>query len=123
VPNETPGDDVQGIVFQGYGQLESACFVLLRIENADRARAWLGGAMNDLTFGAKQPGDRAMNIGFTLDGLVALGGSESSAASIPRSARAWWATCGRWCSAIAETASQAGGGGAGRVGLDALMRC
>lgn len=66
-------DDVQGIVRFGYRQLTQACFLLLRVRDAEAARAWLAGVPVTSAV-ARHPSPRtAMQIAFTVDGLRALG--------------------------------------------------
>ena len=34
--------DIQGLLWSGYGPLTEACFLLLQVQDAAAARAWLG---------------------------------------------------------------------------------
>ena len=64
--------DVQGLVRFGHGKLTEACFFLLTIADAAAARAWLAAA--PVTTAVKgQPPDTALQVGFTSEGLKALG--------------------------------------------------
>jgi Dyp-type peroxidase family len=69
--------DVQGLVRFGYGHMTSASYVLVRIKNADAAKAWLRSAPITTAVEQKPPPDTALNIVFTAPGLSALGVSES----------------------------------------------
>jgi deferrochelatase/peroxidase EfeB len=69
-------DDIQGLLRFGYGKLSEACFLLLRIKDAEAARAWLAGAaVADAVERAQAP-ETAMQIAFTSAGLRALGVAE-----------------------------------------------
>jgi len=74
-------DDIQGIVLQGYGKLTSASFVLLSIEDAARARTWLGEL--PLQTGAPAKARTAVNVALTSQGLRALGVDEQVLGSFP----------------------------------------
>lgn len=64
--------DVQGLVLQGYGRLRAASYLLLRLPEGDRARAWLAALLPEVTFGAERPVGGAVNVAFTPAGLAAL---------------------------------------------------
>lgn len=65
--------DIQGIIIRGYSNLEAACFVLLRIQDAAAARRWLGSLTEQIQTGSERPSETSLNIAFTYSGLVALG--------------------------------------------------
>jgi deferrochelatase/peroxidase EfeB len=67
------GDDVQGIVWTGYGALKDAVFLLLTIVDADAARAWLRTAPVTTVLAAEGQLATAMQLAFTCQGLQALG--------------------------------------------------
>src|SRR5260370_29909494 len=69
--------DVQGLVRFGYGQMTSASYVLVRVKNADAAKAWIRSAPVTTAVAQKLPPKAAMNIAFTAPGLKALGVPES----------------------------------------------
>jgi deferrochelatase/peroxidase EfeB len=69
--------DVQGLVRFGYGQMTSALYVLVRVKNADAAKAWIHSAPVTTAVAQKPPPKAAMNIAFTARGLGALGVPES----------------------------------------------
>jgi Dyp-type peroxidase family len=81
VPESTPmrarieTEDIQGIVFRGYGQLRHACYPLLRIAdgNAAAARRWLGTLLPIIASGKPGSRDSALQIAFSHAGLCALG--------------------------------------------------
>lgn len=80
--------DIQGLVRFGHGHLKEASFLLLKVANADAARAWLAVApvtnavdhkatdTSRLTAPAKAGlPDRALQVAFSYQGLRALGAS------------------------------------------------
>ncbi|MFL6499832.1 MAG: Dyp-type peroxidase [Candidatus Udaeobacter sp.] len=69
--------DVQGLVRFGYGHMTSASYVLVRIKNANAAKAWLRSAPITTAVEQKPPPNTALNIAFTAPGLKALGIPES----------------------------------------------
>jgi hypothetical protein len=69
-----PGlNDVQGLVARGYGNLPSARFLLVGIDDGAAARAWLGAVAGALTTAEASPDAQAVNIAFTSSGLRKLG--------------------------------------------------
>ncbi len=73
-PTAVELDDVQGIVRFGYKHHREACFLLLRIKDAEAARAWLARAPVTSAVTANPPPRTALQIALTADGLRALGG-------------------------------------------------
>lgn len=69
--------DVQGLVRFGYGHMTSASYALVRVKNADAAKAWLRSAPITTAVAQKPPPETAMNIAFTAHGLGTLGVPES----------------------------------------------
>ena len=65
--------DVQGIVRFGYAHLTEACYLLLRVRDADAARAWLRDAPVTSAVALAQPPQSALQVAFTAPGLRALG--------------------------------------------------
>jgi deferrochelatase/peroxidase EfeB len=65
--------DVQGLVRFGYGRLKEACFYLLMVENPVVARTWLASAPVTSAVAVEPPPERAMQVAFTWEGLLALG--------------------------------------------------
>ena len=66
-------DDVQGLFARGYGNLKSAAFLLLTVEDAAAARRWLGNVSEAITPASARPPDLALNVAFTSSGLERLG--------------------------------------------------
>jgi Dyp-type peroxidase family len=64
-------DDIQGLVARGYSQHRRARYVLLRIENASAARAWLSSI--SVTPASERGTGTVLNLAFTAGGLAALG--------------------------------------------------
>ncbi len=81
VMSEVDYADVQGLIRFGYAQMTSASYVLVRVKNADAAKAWLRSAPVTTAVAQKPPPKTAMNIAFTAPGLKALGIPESIIAS------------------------------------------
>jgi len=71
--NELDFDDVQGLVRFGFGGLHRACFYLVRIKDAVAARSWLLSAHVTTARALESPPSTALQIGFTFEGLKALG--------------------------------------------------
>lgn len=69
-------EDIQGLVRFGYKHLTQACFLLLRVRDAEAARAWLAIAPVTSAITRKPPPRTAMQIAFTSPGLRALGVAE-----------------------------------------------
>jgi Dyp-type peroxidase family len=66
-------NDIQGLVARGYANLNSATYVLLRVDAAETARVWLGTLLDRVTPAPAHPQDSALNVAFTAAGLSALG--------------------------------------------------
>src|ERR1700734_798881 len=75
-------DDVQGLILRSYG-MDCSAFFLLRVGNPALARKSLGalGVTKGTPWSAKP--DFCVNIGFTFDGLAALGLPQPSLVSFP----------------------------------------
>src|SRR5881394_1785218 len=65
--------DVQGLVRFGYGHMTSASYALVRVKNADAAKAWIRSAPITTGVAVKPPPKTALNIAVTAPGLKALG--------------------------------------------------
>ena len=65
--------DLQGLLLRGYGNLTSACFLLLEIDEPDAARAWLALTADLATAADSRPTASSLNVAFTASGLRALG--------------------------------------------------
>ena len=77
VMSEVDYADVQGLVRFGYGQMTSASYALVRVKNADAAKAWIRSAPVATAVAQKPPPKTALNIAFTAPGLKAIGVPES----------------------------------------------
>ncbi|HZK80186.1 MAG TPA: hypothetical protein VFC46_03945, partial [Humisphaera sp.] len=65
--------DMQGLIVRGYSEHVAARYFMLKITDANAAKAWLAGMINVISPGKPKPGDIAVNIAFTFPGLTALG--------------------------------------------------
>jgi Dyp-type peroxidase family len=74
--SQLPLKEIQGIILRGYGELNSACFLLLAIGDAKLAKNWL--KTLQLRNGEVKPRatEHCVNIAFTPSGLTKLGLSE-----------------------------------------------
>jgi hypothetical protein len=52
-------DDIQGLIARGYPDLKAASYVLVQIDDAVRARAWLGSLSSLVTPAPARPTDSA----------------------------------------------------------------
>lgn len=82
---ELQHDNVQGILFGGFGPLPHAtCLMLTLPDSVDRARAWLADVSNRITFGDYKPGDEdAMICALSARGLRRLGLNGDELATFP----------------------------------------
>ena len=69
-------DEIQGIILHGYGALDNACFLVLAVEDAGRARNWLGTLELRDSRETPQVSDTCVNVAITAAGLLQLGLSE-----------------------------------------------
>lgn len=65
--------DMQGLLIRGYGDLPSACYVLLAVERPEAARRWLQALAEHITHGDMRPQELALNLAITAPGLEKLG--------------------------------------------------
>jgi Dyp-type peroxidase family len=77
-------EDVQGLVFRGYGGLRHASYPLLRIENATAARSFLRELEPRISHGRRQERDVAIQIAFSYEGLAKLGLAPEALAGFSR---------------------------------------
>lgn len=77
-------DDVQGLVFRGYGGLRFASYPLLRIEDPAGAREFLRWLEPRITHGRQQEREVAVQVAFTCEGLARLGLPEPTLAGFSR---------------------------------------
>ena len=68
-------DDIQGLVRFGYRRLTQACFLLLRVRDAEAARAWLRAVRRSAARADRGAAARrtAMQVALSCPGLRALG--------------------------------------------------
>ena len=69
--------DVQGLVRFGYGQMTSASYLLVRVKNAEAAKAWIRSAPVTTAVAQKPPPKTAMNIAVTAAGLGCMAALEA----------------------------------------------
>lgn len=69
--------DVQGIVRFGYKRMTKASYALLRVKDAEAARAWLRAAPVTNAVAMDPPPKTALHVAFTAPGLRALGVAEA----------------------------------------------
>jgi deferrochelatase/peroxidase EfeB len=65
--------EIQGIILRGYGALESACFLLLEVTDARRAKEWLKALPLRSAETRPEGTDQCINVAFTPAGLKKLG--------------------------------------------------
>ena len=80
-------DDIQGLIARGYSHLPSACYVLLRIEDADAAKTWLASIVPDVPAASRKPKDVGIHLAWTSAGLRALGLDDDALATFSREFR------------------------------------
>jgi Dyp-type peroxidase family len=66
-------DDIQGLIARGYPDLKAATYLLLRVDAAEGARAWLNEVRDQVSPAPAHPRDTALNVAFTAAGLAELG--------------------------------------------------
>ena len=69
--------DIQGDILQAYGN-DYCCttYLFLQVNDADAARTWLRGIVDQVTTAERWEGDKPrthINVAFTKDGLTAIG--------------------------------------------------
>jgi Dyp-type peroxidase family len=71
-------EDIQGIIRRGYGELQFAYFLMLKITDSRLAKGWLKKLAHKIRDGTTKPfsNDTCINIAFTYDGLNKLGLTE-----------------------------------------------
>ena len=65
--------DIQGIVVSAYKHLHCSAFMLLRVKNAQQARAWIAQRAAEITVSEGKHPSLSVNLAFTYSGLQALG--------------------------------------------------
>lgn len=79
-------NDIQGIIVRGYELMPEACFVILRINDAQSTKRWLRELADVVRDGRNKPQapDRCVNIAFTHAGLETLGPTEQALSKFSR---------------------------------------
>ena len=95
VETVTEYEDIQGLLYAGYGSLEEASFLLLRVTNAAEAKAWFAGLVEEpgaekLSYHVTHAGhldshqEQVLQLAFTARGLKNLGLLEDVLGSFSR---------------------------------------
>ena len=71
-PIKLPREDIQGIILDGYGDKEAACFVLLQVTDAAKVKNWLT-ELPVKNSEINPENGTWVNIAFTYSGLKTLG--------------------------------------------------
>lgn len=75
--------EIQGLVFSGYPKNEAGSYLLLRVVDRARARAWLRTVLGEVTFGELTEYGATLNVAISAPGLTALGLDAASLATFP----------------------------------------
>lgn len=76
-------NDLQGIIVRGYAELPAACFLLIKVQNASKAKIWLNKITEKITPGDAKPTESALNIAFTYQGLAHMGLNKKALETFP----------------------------------------
>lgn len=76
-------EDIQGIILSAYAHLPCAAYLLLRIEDAPRARLWLAQMADEITKSVAKQEVFSLNLALSYEGLQALGLDQSALESFP----------------------------------------
>jgi hypothetical protein len=63
--------DIQGLVLKGYGRMTHTRYVLLRVDDPARAKAWLADIAPEISDGNHSAQRTCLNVAFTYPGLRA----------------------------------------------------
>ena len=77
-------EDIQGIILYAYGHMEAASYILLKIEDVEKAKIWLGGIANELTNATGKKSGTCTNLSFTKYGMIKLGLTDEVVETFPR---------------------------------------
>ena len=82
-------EDIQGLVLLGYGHLGYGAYLFFSIKNNLGAKTWLGKLLENNTIAnagvwANGKPEKAINIGFTYNGVNALLGDSARVANFPQ---------------------------------------
>jgi Dyp-type peroxidase family len=75
--------DIQGIVFSGYQKKPFASYLMLRVTDAAKARAYLRDLVQCVTTGVDRPPDTCINVAISALGLTALGLNDDALQTFP----------------------------------------
>jgi Dyp-type peroxidase family len=75
--------DIQGLLFSAYAHLPCAAYLMLRVEAASAARAWLGHLAPEITAATGKQAGISTNIAFTFSGISRLGLDEDALTTFP----------------------------------------
>ena len=78
--------DVQGTVLRGYGKHPYSATLLLKVDDAEKARAWIAAALDRITTADRavaRADDVYLNVAFARGGLASLGFTEDVFATFP----------------------------------------
>lgn len=82
-------EDIQGLVFAGYGNMPHALYIFLQVQDTPKTQAWLKKLLPAVT-NARRRGpdepkpDRAIQVAFTSQGLKAMGLAPDAIQTFPR---------------------------------------
>ncbi len=88
-PDAADLEDIQGLVYTGWGEHEYAGYLFATLADATRARAWLDGVRRQVSpasLSRTAPGDR-VNIALSPQGLAKLGVPDEVYAALPQEAK------------------------------------
>jgi Dyp-type peroxidase family len=71
-------EDIQGLVVRGYGRLPHACYLLLRVDDTEPARALVRRWADEITPASESPDDRALHVAVTASGAGVLSGRSAA---------------------------------------------
>jgi Dyp-type peroxidase family len=75
--------EIQALVFSGYPKNEAGTYLLLRVVDRARARAWLRALVDEVSFGELMEYGSTLNVAISAPGLAALGLDTASLATFP----------------------------------------
>ena len=77
-------DDIQGMVTRGYGKLLETAYFLLKVEQADKAKAWMASILPKIdTANVQNTNTNTLHLAITANGLAALGMAQENIAAFP----------------------------------------
>ena len=77
-------DDIQGMVTRGYGKLLETAYFLLKVKQADKAKAWMTSILPKIdTANVQNTNTKTLHLAITANGLAALGMAQENIAAFP----------------------------------------